>query len=243
MKKRWLCLMMATGLVMNLTACGGAKNTGATTGETTVAEETTVAGEVTVASEANAEETTAESTDAAEFSRGTWDGNTFTSNWLNMKVTFPDDATIMTEEEIKQATGAGQEVLKDSGNVSDAQVSMSEALSVYDFMVWLPDGSSNASLVYEDVLGRKMDGEAYLAQVQEQLAAVADLQYEFNEIENVTLGGNTFAKLHASAMGGSMYQDYYSMNKDGRMVSMIISYLPDSQEMAEEIVSSITTAE
>lgn len=231
MKKRWLCFMMAAGLAMNVTACGGAKNTGATTGETTVAGETSV------------EETTVESTDAAEFSRGTWDGNTFTSNWLNMKVTFPDDVTIMTEEEIKQATGVGQDVLQDNGNYSDAELKEQEALSVYDFMVWLPDGSSNASLVYEDVLGRKMDGEAYLAQVQEQLAAVADLQYEFNEIENVTLGGNTFAKLHASAMGGSMYQDYYSMNKDGRMVSMIISYVPDSQEMAEEIVSSITTAE
>ncbi len=245
MKKKWLCFMMAVGLAMNLTSCKDVKNTEMTTEET--AEAATTGEEK--GEETTGEETTAEPTDAAVFSRGIWDGTTFTNNWLNMKITFPDDVTIMTEEEIKQVREDTVDRLKNSGNVgdySDAKFQIEETLFDYDFFVLLPDGVSNVSLYYELLLigdPANKDGEAYLTQAQEQLGEVADLQYEFGEIENVTLGVNTFAKLHSSAMGGAMYQDVYSMRKGVHMVSMVINYLPDSQEMVDEIVSSITTAE
>ncbi len=245
MKKKWLCFMMAAGLIMNIAACGGSADTAGTTAQSA---ETTKAEEETKAEETEAA-TAAESTEAAEneagedFATGTWEGNVFTNEWLNMKITFPDGITIMTEDDIKQVVGAGAEVMVNSGDYSEAQLKLSEAMTVYDFMVTLPDGGSSVSLMYEkNLLGSQMDGEAYLNTVKDQLSAMADMQYECEDVETVDLAGNSFARLHTSAMGGAMYQDYYSMNKDGRLASMIVSYLPDSEEVAKTIEEGITTA-
>ena len=46
------------------------------------------------ATEIKETETTAEVKKTAEFSTGSWDGYTFTSPWLNLTFTFPEDCTI-----------------------------------------------------------------------------------------------------------------------------------------------------
>ena len=47
------------------------------------------------ATEIKETETTAEVKKTAEFSTGSWDGYTFTSPWLNLTFTFPEDCTIL----------------------------------------------------------------------------------------------------------------------------------------------------
>ncbi len=251
MRKKWLCLLMAAGLIMNVAACGGSANTAGTTtqaAETTKAEEETKAEETTTTEEeTKTEETdsteTAENETGGDFGTGTWDGNVFTNEWLNIKITFPDGITIMTEDEIKKVVGAGKEVIVNRGDYSEAQLNYSEEMTVYDFMVTLPDGGSSVSLVYEkSAMGSQLDGEAYLNAVKDQLSAVADMQYECEDVETVELAGSSFAKLHTSTMGGALYQDYFGINKDGRIASIIVSYLPDSEEVVKTIEEGITTA-
>ena len=87
----------------------------------------------------------------AEFSTGSWDGYIFTSPWLNLTFTFPEDCTISTEEDIKKVLGTGQEILVNNGVSNEVQYKVAEFTTAYDFMVILPDPSSNFQLVHENI--------------------------------------------------------------------------------------------
>lgn len=191
-------------------------------------------------------ETTAEVKKTAEFSTGSWEGYSFTSPWLKLVFTFPEDCTISTEEDIKKVLGTGQEILVNNGVSNEAQYKAAEFTTVYDFMVILPDQSSNVQMAHENVsvatLGKGMSAEQYLDAVKEQLGALEDYGYEFKEYEEVNIGGQTFTKLSVSALGGAMLQDYYCISKGKYISSVIASYIPDSAETVEAVMAGVTAA-
>ncbi|RGC12927.1 hypothetical protein DWZ14_01525 [Enterocloster citroniae] len=191
-------------------------------------------------------ETTAEVKKAVEFSTGSWNGHTFTSPWLNLAITFPEDCTISTEEDIKKMLGTGQEILVNNGVSNEAQYKAAEFTTTYDFMVILPDQSSIVQMLHENVsvaaLGKSMSAEQYLDSVKAQLGALEDYGYEFNDYEDVNIGGQTFTKFSVSALGGAMLQDYYCISKGKYISSIIASYIPDSTETIEAVMAGVTTS-
>lgn len=191
-------------------------------------------------------ETTAEVKKAVEFSTGSWNGHTFTSPWLNLAITFPEDCTISTEEDIKKMLGTGQEILVNNGVSNEAQYKAAEFTTTYDFMVILPDQSSIVQMLHENVsvaaLGKSMSAEQYLDSVKAQLGALEDYGYEFNDYEDVNIGGQTLTKFSVSALGGAMLQDYYCISKGKYISSIIASYIPDSTETIEAVMAGVTTS-
>ena len=85
-----------------------------------------------------------------------------------------------------------------------------------------------------------MPAEQYLDAVKEQLGALEDYGYEFNDYEDVDIGGQTFTKLSVSALGGAMLQDYYCISKGKYISSIIASYMPDSAETIEAVMAGVT---
>lgn len=191
-------------------------------------------------------ETIAEAGKTEEFSTGSWDGYTFTSPWLKLAFTFPEDCTISTEEEIQKVLGAGQEVLINNGVANESQYKVVEFTTAYDFMVFLADQTSNIQMVHENVsvatLGKGISAEKYLDAVKTQLSALKDYGYEFEEYETVNMGGQTFTRLSISALGGAMLQDYYCLSKGKYISSIIVTYTPDSAESVESIIAGVTAA-
>lgn len=251
MRKRVLCVMLAAAVAAGTVACGS-KSSGSTKAateavtEASKAEETTKAQEETTKEETTEAETEAEEADGEEFQTGTWDELTFTNPWMNIAITFPEDSYIYSEDEMKTVLGAGQDILVNNGNYTNSQLKIAEALTVYDFMVALPDGQSNVQLAYENINittgGKGIEPAEYLDAVSAQLVQIQDMQYEMGEKTEVELGGQTFTKMTASLMGGAFYQDYYCVRIGNHMATMTISYLPDSASMVEELVAGITEA-
>lgn len=263
MRKQLLCIMLAAGLAVGMTACGGDSSAGA---KDAAAQEETTAGEKDNKEEKEekekkeekeeketteketAKETTPEETEVEEeFQTGTWDGLTFSNPWLGMTITFPEDSHVLSESEMQEILGAGQDILVNNGNFTEAQLKIADVTTVYDFMVALPDGQSNIQLAYENInittMGRGISEADYLDVLSDQLTQIADMQYELGEKEEAEIAGQTFTKIHASVMGGVMYQDYYCIRKGGHMATMTISYLPDCQESVDEIIAGITAVQ
>lgn len=165
---------------------------------------------------------------------------------MNLTFTFPEDCTISTEEDIKKALGTGQEILVNNGVSNEVQYKVAEFTTAYDFMVILPDQSSNFQMVHENIsvatLGKGMSAEQYLDSVKEQLGTLEDYGYEFNDYEDVNIGGQTFTKLSLSALGGALLQDYYCISKGKYISSIIASYIPDSAETVEAVMAGVTAA-
>ncbi len=258
MKKRVLCMMMAAAVAMSTAACGGTAEEKTTAEETAIEEtkeeqtEAETTEEETTEEETTEEETTEEETADDEeagsaeegFSLGSWDGLTFTNNWLGISLTFPEGSSIGTEEEIRELVGTGQEVMVNSGNYTEEELESTEGESIYDFLVTLPDGGSNLQLMYtylgeidlEDI------ADLYMEEIKSQLLALDSMEYELLDEEDVELGGQTFKKMSLTAMGGVMYQDYYCIAKDGYVANLIGSYIGDSQDVMDEIIDGITGA-
>ena len=87
-----------------------------------------------------------------------------------------------------------------------------------------------------------MSAEQYLDAVKAQLGALEDYGYEFNDYEDVNIGGQTFTKFSVSALGGAMLQDYYCISKGKYISSIIASYIPDSAETIEAVMAGVTTS-
>ena len=252
MKKKLVCVMTAFVMAAAV-GCGGSKDAKSPAAETTKAETTAAETkkEETTAAETTKEETTEAPTEAKEegpaFQTGTWDELVFTNPWLGLTLTFPEDSYVCTEEEVQAVLGAGQEVLVNNGNYTEAQLKLSEATTVYDFMVVLPDGQSNIQLAYENIKltagGMDISAEDYLNIVWEQVSKIADMQYKKEGEEKVDLAGQSFAKLSASLMEGALYQDYYSICLGDHMVTMTVSYVPESKDVVNELIAGITAAQ
>lgn len=118
MRKQLLCIMLAAGLAVGMTACGGDSSAGA---KDAAAQEETTAGEKDNKEEKEekekkeekeeketteketAKETTPEETEVEEeFQTGTWDGLTFSNPWLGMTITFPEDSHVLSESEMQE---------------------------------------------------------------------------------------------------------------------------------------------
>ena len=160
---------------------------------------------------------------------------------------FPEDCTISTEEILENA-GTGQEILVNNGVSNEAQYKAAEFTTTYDFMVILPDQSSIVQMLHEKCFllqpfGKSMSAEQYLDSVKAQLGALEDYGYEFNDYEDVNIGGQTFYEnFSVSALGGAMLQDYYCISKGKYISSIIASYIPDSTETIEAVMAGVTTS-
>ncbi len=273
MKKKWLCVIMATAVAVSSAACGSkpsasgsATTPSSTEGMATTTEEAEKAKETqkeTAMKEASKEETTAKESSEEEtkgqepgtsdekdsggevsFQTGTWDGLTFTNPWLNLTIPFPEDSYVYTEEEMKAVLGAGQDVLINNGTYTESQLALAEALTVYDFMVTLPDGNSNVQIAYENVKlttgGKGIKAEDYLKLVSSQLSSITDMKYQMDDVSQVEIAGQAFAKLSATLMDGAFCQDYYCINVGDRMATITVSYLPESVSVVEELIQGIT---
>lgn len=188
----------------------------------------------------------AEEAKEAEFSFGSWDASTFTSPFLNISITFPEDVVVATDEQIKERTNVTHEMLQDNELFDETQSQMTNLLTKYDFIVVLSDQKSNIQLIHENVSLAASDKDmAVKDYIQGAVSELSKLpfEYKFEDTETVTLGGQEFTKLSSTAAGGSIIQDYYVISNGKYISSLIFTYSPDSAKSAASIISGITAAD
>ena len=64
---------------------------------------------------------------------GVWDSNVFTNEWLNFKMTVPQDSRIMTKDEMSSAIGTLESTYINGGD----EENLSKYANIYDCMVIL----------------------------------------------------------------------------------------------------------
>ena len=172
---------------------------------------------------------------------GVWDSNVFTNEWLNFKMTVPEDSRIMTKDEMSSAIGTLESTYINGGD----EENLSKYANIYDCMVILPDGMSSIQLIYENTAkttaGKNIKAEEYLDILKEQLTT-AGSDYVLSDPTTKELAGRTFTFMSTTFSGGAAIQDYYLVKEGNYMATMLISYPSTYQSTIDEIISSITTA-
>ncbi len=241
--KRQKGLILASSLLLafTLASCGGSSTK-------TTENTSTEAGTTKEATEETTEEAPIEA-EPVEFTLGSWNGNTFENQWLNMSITAPEGSVIATDEEIAELMGVGTEILAASLDANaDAMNKINELKTSYGFMIYDETQSSNAILAYDNLAmtpgGTDMSADEYLDATIETVLA-ADLGYEVLNQDPVELAGKEFSHAKVSLFDGAAYQDYYlyrDMNDD-HIACLILTYTEDTKPAADALIDSITTLE
>ncbi len=245
MKKKFVGTLFVLSLsIFSLTACGDkteqtsqTTKTEQTTTETTTAETTT---EETTTEETTTEETTEA---ASNLTFGSWDGTTFSNEWLNMKFNFPEGSTAASTDVIKQNMGTSASNMTINPGDNSGSIEGTPAM-IYDGLIVLDELGSNLQILYVTAasLGSNMTPESYLSTLKVQFESS---NYVCNDVETVDIAGQTFYKLPMTysdeSVDQTIHQDYYCMQKESYFVNFIVSYFSDTSDAIDQIIAGITT--
>ena len=190
-----------------------------------------ILGTVTACSSGADGETTVESTEKEkELSRGTVDGNVYTSEFIGLSFTKPDMWVYSTDEEIAQLMDVGAEILNSSNFSAEA----AKLVTVYDMMARDLLTGNNINITFENLqksAASNVTEEQYLAAFEQLMTNQASaMNYKFSDVSERTLAGQTFHHVKATGayMGVEFDQHVYIRKEGIYMIVMTLSIFDGS---------------
>ncbi len=184
------------------------------------------------------------SKDDEPFVIGKWNGNVFTNEWSDMRITLPETATRATSQEIIDMIDGDYDAdanLTDIAGNEDHDYT--KLVSCYDCHITLSDGKSALSLTYVNMdmsLG-KFTPDEYLKSVYNQLKKSQIIHYTFVDMKHETIGGYSYT-VAIYTVNDEMTQKYYCRKLGSRMVVMITSTLNGMESEMNTLLSMIEKA-
>jgi|GEM_PF-6784709 len=176
---------------------------------------------------------------------GTWEGDTFTNTWSDLKFTLPEGYACLSAAEMSETFAAGQEIMVNEGVTSDAQYNFASMKTLYDCLVTTSDGASNLIICYENLLlgsQKTLTAEGYYNILKGQLETVSEMGYTFATPTEATVAGQTYFVGHVTGLEGALFQDFYIRKHDNAMVVLIVSSIEETRADTISFVESIQRA-
>lgn len=155
--------------------------------------------------------------------RGAWEGNTFTSEFANLRFEMPEGWNYASEEEMANIFGVGQDMMSEAG--IGGSRTYTEMMSVYDMMAADPITRTSIMLVYENlnfVVGGNKITTADYTEILKANFTKMDLGYTFpKEAYEGQLGGESYTVLEAHLPGAIQY--YYFRKRENFMQCFTIT--------------------
>lgn len=155
------------------------------------------------------------STKEKEISLGSWDGNTYTNEFLGLTYDMPEDWTRYSDEQIKEVMDIGLE-LTDASEISKK---LAEITSV-TYMMTSSSTGTNFILMSEKQIN-DVSVKDYAEALKTGLASQTIVNYQLSDTKNETVNGHDFVTVEAEVSG--MRQKYYMYKLDKYMVSIILT--------------------
>lgn len=171
-----------------------------------------------------------------KITRGTIDGNVYSSEYAQFTFTKPDDWNYSTDEELAALINSSSDMI----SASSFEKTLADAGSVYDMMAKDDVTGSNIMVMFENLTvtnaGRSVTAEEYLDILKENLAGqTTDMTYNFMAQEDVTIGGNEYLKATFTVtIATSILSQVYYMRAIDNVMCVIIS-TPANGVTAEDI--------
>lgn len=201
--KKWLALLLAAMMALALVACGDTPAN-------------------------NDNDNKDNDTKTEEFARGSWDGNVYTNDSIGLTVTVPAEWSVATDEELAMIMGIAVEA------ASQMQISeeMLRERVCYDMMAVDLHGSSSILItaVNMDLMtgDTDYDEKAYAADLINQLQ---ENNYTIGEEATTSIGERDYYVLYTTSSENGINQDYFITKIGSRMVSIVIAYSPDTNDL------------
>lgn len=134
---------------------------------------------------------------AVKFSRGIWEGDVYTSEFLDLTFTKPDNWVIATDEEMEQLFGISMDMF-DSEDMSDA----AKQQVIFDMLVSDPETNSNISFMFQNLAvvkgGKAITEEQFAKSLEEQASALEGVTYKAGELQTIKFGENEYKYVNST---------------------------------------------
>lgn len=169
---------------------------------------------------------------AKEYTKGTLNGNQYSSNWLELEFTAPENTELSVMNNSDASLIEGEKILSKSYSkeLIDQTVSNVEC----EMICVANDSDATVSVIVEHMGEAKVTTASYLATLKMNLSSINDKSISYNVSDSTTsviLAGSTYEKLSTKVSSGnkSLIQDYLVKSVDSEIVGVIFTY-PDTDE-------------
>lgn len=211
--KKVISIFICAVLVFSLAACTGGK---------------TDTDKATDTSSTNAPVQTTEAPKSkVEISRGTIEGDVYTNEFAEFRFTKPAEWKFLSDEEIASTINIGQDAL----DLNFLEKALAEKSTIYD-MASQDEYGNSVMVCYENTMIsalREISVDEYTQIMKTQLAAVEEIEYEFQSSEDIKIGETDFRKLvfSATTQGYTITQAYYVKAIGKYVVTVIVTAVED----------------
>lgn len=215
--RRILCLLLAAAVLLGTTAC---------TAKTPEESLTPVSAETTAP-----EETTQPDEEDEKFSRGEWDGLTYTNTFAGFKATLPDEGWSITDDD----------ALADMANLEDKSLLEKAAFKLINFFDMQATEDQSGANVLVMIQNMKMANEEnltaedYAGQVIEGFKNVTDYTYEVGTPYEEDFCGETYVCVPAEVPEYQMNQEYLMRRKGKYMIELILTGTPEEIQILKSL--------
>lgn len=216
--RRILCLLLAAAMLLGTTAC---------TAKTPEESLTPVSAETT----AVPEKTTQPDKEDEKFSRGEWDGLTYTNTFAGFKATLPDTGWSITDDD----------ALADMANLEDKSLLEKAAFKLINFFDMQATEDQSGANVLVMIQNMKMANEEnltaedYAGQVIEGFKNVTDYTYEVGTPYEEDFCGETYVCVPAEVPEYQMNQEYLMRRKGKYMIELILTGTPEEIQILKSL--------
>ncbi len=216
--RRILCLLLVAAMLLGTTAC---------TAKTPEESLTPVSAETT----AVPEETTHPDEEEEKFSRGEWDGLTYTNTFAGFKATLPDTGWSITDDD----------ALADMANLEDKSLLEKAAFKLINFFDMQATEDQSGANVLVMIQNMKMANEEnltaedYAGQVIEGFKNVTDYTYEVGTPYEEDFCGETYVCVPAEVPEYQMNQEYLMRRKGKYMIELILTGTPEEIQILKSL--------
>lgn len=216
--RRILCLLLAATVLLGTTAC---------TAKTPEESLTPVSAETT----AVPEETTQPDEEDEKFSRGEWDGLTYTNTFAGFKATLPDTGWSITDDD----------ALADMANLDDKSLLEKAAfklINFYDMQATEDQSGANVLVMIQNMKlanEENLTAEDYAGQVIEGFKNVTDYTYEVGTPYEEDFCGETYVCVPAEVPEYHMNQEYLMRRKGKYMIELILTGTPEEIQILKSL--------
>ena len=215
--RKILCLLLAAAVLLGTTAC---------TAKTPEESLTPVSAETAVP-----EETTQPDEENEKFSRGEWDGLTYTNTFAGFKATLPDTGWSITDDD----------ALADMANLEDKSLLEKAAFKLINFFDMQATEDQSGANVLVMIQNMKMANEEnltaedYAGQVIEGFKNVTDYTYEVGTPYEEDFCGETYVCVPAEVPEYQMNQEYLMRRKGKYMIELILTGTPEKIQILKSL--------
>ena len=171
---------------------------------------------------------------AKKLSRGTIEGDVYTSEFAGITFTKPESWVYSTDEEIAQVMNVGAELL----DRSEFEQKAAELTTIYDMMVKDVLWGNNVSVAFENLQlsqASNITVDQYIETVKTLMVQQASvMNYEFGDTAEVKLGEQTYSRLPATgSYSGISFDQYMYLRKEGVYMIVITISVFDGTAVSE----------